>query len=60
MFLCSMEKTKSYAAVVHELQVESALKNAGLNTTQHWVKYGWTQRLGCLDPAVGLLPRRLG
>ncbi len=32
------------------------LKNAGLNTTQHWVKYGWTQRLGCLDPAVGLLP----
>ncbi len=36
------------------------LKNAGLNTTQRWVKYGWTQRLGCLDPVVGLLPRRLG
>ncbi len=35
-------------------------KNAGLNTTQRWVKYGWTQRLGCLEPAVGLLPRRLG
>ncbi len=36
------------------------LKNAGLNTTQRWVKYGQTQRLGCFDPAVGLLPRRLG
>ncbi len=35
-------------------------KNAGLNTTQRWVKYGQTQRLGCLDPAVGLLARRLG
>ncbi len=23
------------------------LKNAGLNTTQRWVKYGRTQRLGC-------------
>ncbi len=30
------------------------LKNAGLNTTQRWVKYGRTQRLACLDPAVGL------
>ncbi len=29
-------------------------KNAGLNTTHRWVKYGQTQRLGCLDPAVGL------
>ncbi len=36
------------------------LKNDGLNTTQRRVKYGRTQRLGCLDPAVGLLPRRLG
>ncbi len=35
------------------------LKNAGLNTIQRWVKYGWMQRLGCLDPAVGLLPRRM-
>jgi len=36
------------------------LTNAGLNTTQCWVKYGLTQQLGCLDPAFGLLPRRLG
>ncbi len=36
------------------------LINAGLNTTQRWVKYGRTQQLGCLDPAVGLLPRSLG
>ncbi len=36
------------------------LKNAGLNTTQCWVKYGQTQQLGCFDPAVGLLHRRLG
>ncbi len=24
-----------------------------------WVKYGQTQQLGCFDPAVGLLPRRI-
>ncbi len=30
------------------------LKNAGLNTTQRWVKCGQTQLLGCFDPAVGL------
>ncbi len=29
-------------------------KNAGLNTTQCWVKYGQTQLLGCFDPAVVL------
>ncbi len=38
----------------------TTLKNAGLNTTQRWVKYGQTQRLGCLDPTVGLQPRGLG
>ncbi len=38
----------------------NTLKNAGLNTTQRWVKYGRTHRLGCFDPAVWLLPRRLG
>ncbi len=30
----------------------SLYKNAGLNTTQCWVKYGQTQQLGCFDPAV--------
>ncbi len=30
------------------------LKNVGLNTTQSWVKYGQTQRLGCFQPIVGL------
>ncbi len=25
------------------------LKNAGLITTQRWVKYGGTQQLGCLN-----------
>ncbi len=29
-------------------------KNAGLNTAQRWVKYGQSQRLSCLDPALGL------
>ncbi len=43
-----------------KMQEIYTLKNAGLNTTQRWVKYGRTQWLGCLDPAVGLLPRRLG
>ncbi len=26
-----------------------------IHSQKCWVKYGWTQRLGCLDPAVGLL-----
>ncbi len=30
------------------------LKNAGLNTTQRWVKYGQTHQLGCFDAAVVL------
>ncbi len=30
------------------------LKNAGLNTTQRWVKYGQAQQLGCFDAAVVL------
>ncbi len=36
------------------ITINYTLKNAGLNATQRWVKYGWTQFLGCLDPAVGL------
>ncbi len=35
-------------------------KNAGLNTTQHWVKYGQTQRLGCFDPVVGFTAQKFG
>ncbi len=27
-------------------------KNAGLNTTQCWVKYGQTRQLSCFDPEV--------
>ncbi len=40
------------------VQLLYTLKNAGLNTTQRWVKYVRTQQLGCFYPAVGLLPRR--
>jgi len=36
------------------LKISSTLRNAGLNTTQCWVKRGQTQRLGCFDPEVGL------
>ncbi len=38
------------------------LKNAGLNTTQHWVKYGQTQWLSSFDPVVRLnvYPNLLG
>ncbi len=31
------------------------LKNAGLNTTQRWVKYGQTQQLGCFNPIVKIV-----
>ncbi len=35
------------------------LKNAGLNTTQRWVKYGRTQWLDCLDLGLGIGMQRL-
>ncbi len=37
---------------VSRLKNAAFLKNAGLNTTQSWVKYGQTQQLECFDPAV--------
>ncbi len=40
-------KTKSYAAVVHELQVESALKKC-------WVKYNLALGKIWMNPAIGL------